>query len=206
MESTEQDPNRLFWAWFLENEEQLSSFEADRERVFDMLSERLASVHPELTFEFGPIIDGAREFVVSAGGIRDAFPAVSGLVAAAPALARWRVIAFRPRRSPINDLTFGDVSIRAEDVRFVAEPDGDHVGLTLLLPGYHETPEKLFEQMGYLFLDEALGEYDVETCVGFVEVTAPASHLDEASAPLSALPRLVDAWRARRTAPDEPQA
>ncbi len=28
----------------------------------------------------------------------------------------------------------------------------------------------MFGQVGYLFLDEALGEYDVETNVGFIEV------------------------------------
>ncbi len=194
MGSFDQDQTARFWRWFEDNEERVFTFERHRERVFDALAQRLAAVHPDLTFEIGPVQNGTRELVVSAGGIRAAFSAVSSLVAAAPGLPRWRITALRPRRSPLNDLTFGDVSIRADEVRFVAEPDGDRIGLTLLLPGYQETPDKIFEQMGYLFLDEALGEHDVETRVGFIETAAPSRDLVERSAPLSALAGTVDAW------------
>jgi hypothetical protein len=52
-------------------------------------SEQLIQVHAKLTFVFGPKAD-PREFVISAGDIREAFPAVSSLVAAAPKLDLWR--------------------------------------------------------------------------------------------------------------------
>jgi hypothetical protein len=195
MSQANEDPSYAFWRWFEDNEEQLFALEGDREALFDALSSRLSAVHTDLTFEIGPDVEGMRDLVISAGGISRAFPAVVELTNAAPELPRWRVIAFRPRRSPIHDLTFGDVSVRAEDVRFAAVPDGDRLGLVLLLPGFRETPDETFEQMAYLFLDEALGELDVETLVGFIEVQAPTGDALTHSTPLSTLPDTVDRWR-----------
>jgi hypothetical protein len=88
-----------FWNWFVKHEPELFNFdpvrEAERERLFDELACELRKVDPDLAFEFGPQ-HTRREFVVSAAGIKRAFPAVVSLVAAAPTLERWWLIAFRP--------------------------------------------------------------------------------------------------------------
>lgn len=81
------DSQQTFWQWFDTHQDELLDFELDQERIFDELSEQLIRVHPKLTFEFGPKTD-RREFVISAGGIREGFPAVTSLVAAAPKLDR----------------------------------------------------------------------------------------------------------------------
>jgi hypothetical protein len=73
--------------------------EAERERIFDGLAIELQKVDPNLAFEFGPN-DPKREFVISAAGIRSAFPAFVSLAAAAPTLEKWKVIAFRPPAAP----------------------------------------------------------------------------------------------------------
>lgn len=85
-----------FWSWFARNTDRLFQFEADQEAIFDDLGAALEKVHPGLTFEFGPVREGKREFIVSADGIRELFPAVRALVAAAPVLSRWAIIPFRP--------------------------------------------------------------------------------------------------------------
>ena len=59
----------IFWRWFQDNEQDLFAFESDMERVFARLTDAIEAVHPELTFEFGPVEFGKREFVISAGGI-----------------------------------------------------------------------------------------------------------------------------------------
>jgi hypothetical protein len=94
-----------FWNWFNRHEEELFAFEADQERIFDQLATALQRVDRDLTFEFGPRA-AIREFVISAGGIKRAFPSVSALALAAPTLDRWRVMAFRPRRSLSNVVEF----------------------------------------------------------------------------------------------------
>src|SRR4030095_14054404 len=90
-------PEEDFWKWFENNEAALFDFEKDQEAVFDRLAAALHRVHPDLTFEFGPKHDNRREFVISADGIKDAFPKVISLHTAAPRLPRWTFIRFRPR-------------------------------------------------------------------------------------------------------------
>src|SRR5579859_3139341 len=117
----------------------------------------------------GPIKDCKREFVISAGAIRSGFPAVEAPYGVAPPLQRWIWVKYRPRRSPINDLEYGGKSIHADDVRYLLAKDGDKVGIVLFFDGYSDQQRSTFGQIGYLFLDEALGEYAMETRVGFVE-------------------------------------
>ena len=59
---------------FTANEPDLFEFEKNQQDVFDGLWETLHRVHPSLTFEVGPVEDGRRDFVISADGIRAAFP------------------------------------------------------------------------------------------------------------------------------------
>ena len=86
-----------FWAWFKQREEMLFNFERDQERIFDKLDEALSIVSPRLTFEFGTIENGAREFVISADGVKAEFATVEALAAAAPALPQWKIVKFRHR-------------------------------------------------------------------------------------------------------------
>ena len=170
------NPAEDFWTWFQAHESAYYALDPtnviERERLFDDLSAHLTEVNEELTFEFGPVIDGRRDFVVSAGGTKEAFPAVRDLVEHAPALAKWRVIAFRPRRSPVNTIEFQDVSLDPEKVLVELVPDGDKIGLVVYMNHYTQARNTEFGQAAFLLLDEALGEYDVETKVGFIEFKA----------------------------------
>lgn len=162
-------PETSFWKWFGENERMLFDFETDQERVFNSLAGELDRVHPDLTFEFGPKKeDGWREFVISAGGIKAAFPAVESLFSMAPKLDRWKFTKFRPRRAPMT-IEIAGRSIAPEDVHFRLFRDGEKIGIMLFFDGYAESERNFFGNVGYLLLDEALGEYTVETQVGFIE-------------------------------------
>lgn len=152
----------------------------------------------DLTFEFGPVKDGKREFVLSAGGIKAAFPAVEALYSKAPALPRWVWVKFRPRRVPINDLDYGGKKVRADDVRYLLAKDGDKVGIVLFFDGYSDAEKTTYGQIGYLFLDEALGEYAVETQVGFIGFDSRESKHFDRSHPLRELPGAFDEYFGRR--------
>ena len=68
-----------FWNWFQAHDSALFAVKTGNEPICGELSEELHRVHPTLTFEFGPADSGRREFVLSADGIKDAFPAVLAL-------------------------------------------------------------------------------------------------------------------------------
>ncbi len=153
-------------------------------------------VHPSLTFEFGPKQGNQREFVISADGIRDAFPKVESLYASAPPLPKWKLIKFRPRREPM-DLQYGGVSVKVSSVSVLIQPDGQKVGLTVIIPGYTKENHKTYAGFAFLFLDQALGEFDVETRVGFIEVQAPSSASSGAH-PLHEFPKAFDMFFAKK--------
>lgn len=181
-----------FWKWFVKNEQRLFEFEVDQETIFDELTRMMKQVNSDLTFEFGPVREGKREFVVSAGGIKSAFPAVEALHDKAPTLPRWVWVKYRPRRLPLNDLEYGGKEIKADDVNYLLAKDGDKVGVVLFFDGYNVEDKKTFAPIGYLFLDEALGEYAVETQVGFIEFQGRDSRYFSQSHPLKELPGQFD--------------
>ena len=178
------------WNWFIQHEVELLNFEADQERVFDQLATELQKVDPDLTFEFGPT-DARREFVISASGIRRAFPAVVSLADAAPGLDRWRVTAFRPRRWPPNMVEFRGKRIHPNDVQFSLLDDGKIAGIYLFIPGFREGNGD-FKQIGYLLLDDTLGEYDVESRLGVIKMFSPDVRTSGTRYPLTELPLRFD--------------
>ncbi|TDR20476.1 hypothetical protein [Marinicella litoralis] len=184
-----------FWKWFQKNDEMIFNFENDTEKTFDILSAALTKVDPELTFEFSPVRDnGKREFVISAGGIKKSFPSVELLFNSAPKLKQWIIVKFRPRRTPLNDLTFGGISIKSDDVYYNLYKDDDKLGVILFFDNYSEEQHSTYGNLGYLFLDEALGEYDVETKLGFIEFHNKSSEYFVDAKPLKELAEQVDEY------------
>jgi hypothetical protein len=188
---TQTTPEQTFWIWFQNNQDALFDFEKDQEKVFDRLGTELHKVHPSLTFEFGPKTDDRREFVISADGIREAFPKVESLYAAAPSLPRWKFVKFRPRRKP-NDISYGGVYVKHETVTVQAARAGEKADIVVFIPGYNEQERNAYLAIAFLVLDEALGEYDVETRIGKIQVK-PISPNAGPTHSLEELPRIVDA-------------
>jgi hypothetical protein len=59
--------------------------------------------------------------------------------------------------------------IGADDVWFKPEDDAGRIGLTLYIRGLTEQNKQSLAGATFLLLDSALGEYAVETRVGFIE-------------------------------------
>jgi hypothetical protein len=188
---TEATPEQEFWKWFQKNEASLFSFETNQEVVFDRLATQMKKIHEALTFEFGPVGNGKREFVISADGIKEAFPAVERLYASAPKLDRWVFIKFRPRRTPL-DVQYSGVKVKADDVYCTVEPDGGKAGITVFIRGYEAEQGKIYKGIAFLMLDQALGEYDVETKVGFIQVKPFSAESELEKKPIKELTKVFD--------------
>jgi hypothetical protein len=160
-----------FWAWFQKNEDLIFNFEKDQERVFRKLQTYLQQVNRDLEFEFSGVKDNKREFVISAGGMRAAFPAVETLFKSAPVLPRWIFVKFRPRREP-GTLMIGDVQAGPDDIEVALQPDGGKVGLDVFIKGFSEEKSKQYTQLAFILLDHTIGEYDMETKVGNINIQA----------------------------------
>lgn len=179
-----------FWNWFVTNEEELyrhtSQDENAREELFDRLLIELHKVDVNLAFEFSspqPI----REFIISAEGNRESFPAVVRLQESFPGLPRWELIAFRPRRAPISIIRMGDLSLSSKDFLCVLLTRGTDVGLRLYIPGFQESDFR-FKTIAYLFLEQALGEFDVETKISLLKFLPLEEKTDFKQIPFEDLP------------------
>lgn len=195
LESARAAADQRFWAWFAANEDRLFHFD-DEQTTLDELEEALHDVGSDLTFEIDHAVeDGTRELVISAGGIKSAFAAVTTLIAAAPALPRWRLVAFR-QRYPVGSvsLTFEGLRVDPKKVTYSLGDDGMDLAVCLYIPG-HDADDERYGQIGYLLLDGALGETDVALKFGAIEFAHPDEHVADPRYPLFELPDHFDeAW------------
>ncbi len=165
-----QSPADKFWGWFRGHEPRLLAIATGHEAIVGDLNRQLHAIHPDLTWEVGPPIEGRRDFVISAGGMKAAFPAVSQLASAAPPLSRWKVIAFRPARPSVTTIKIKGVSLDAHTLEFLAERNGTKTDLTISVPGYRSTPNHAYDEAVYLLLDGLVGEYAVEMTIGGIDI------------------------------------
>jgi hypothetical protein len=152
-----------FWAWFQQNEDTLYNFEADREVIFDKLHAELLQVYPTAAFQFGPVLDdGRREFILSADSNVSDFPAVEALYAAAPALPRWIVAKFIPRRpdDPLTTTEIGGKVFQASQLRYLLDPAGPQVDLRIFVPKATAYEKDGVRYLVFIALHTSLGEED----------------------------------------------
>ena len=183
-----------FWNWFCKNSAEIFDFEKDQEAIFDKIQAELGKIDVNLTFEISSKKNSKRDFILSADGILSLFPVVEALFSAKPALPEWNFVKFRPRRAIGNSIRFGNIELFPLDVRFLLvdedDDENDKIGIVLFLRGFDGSA--LFNQIGFLFLDECLGEFDVETKVGGISFKDFESEHFEKSKPIEELPATFD--------------
>jgi len=162
-----------FWDWFQSKEGQKVLFKfkrgpsADTSAASTAVGNALMKVHKDLVWSLTPVgEDGTGgEFEVSAGGLRALIPVVEELVAAAPQMAAWEVFAFK---QPIEGFCLttsdDDEGIDASNVMVAAsETQGGVYDVDVYLPTPAGTLQNTINELGFIVLDHALGEYIVMT-------------------------------------------
>ena len=174
-----QSSEEKFWKWFAANAPRLASAQPD-ERVIAEIGDRIEKAAPGVVFEMSvDPVNGFRELIISADGIRDRIPSVQNLVGAAPKIPGWKVIAFRQPKPGLR-LGMGDRSFGPEDLLFRPLPEGERIGVEIHLQGYREGDEQAMG-IAFLLLDCALGEYVVMTRVGSVTLKPLVVHASDPS-------------------------
>jgi len=167
------DQYSRFWDWFQNNQSTYYAMNFDDhdqiEDLFDELAAQLVSIDDNLTFEFGKLPNGTMDFVISAGGITSSFPNVINIVSKAPKIENWRVTSFRQPKNINYIIEMEGIELDPSSVQFQLYRDGEKIGVVLHIPNYEKTANKIYEQLGFLLLDQTLGEYSVGTKLGFVD-------------------------------------
>ena len=185
-----------FWTWFEANSDVYYEFEENQNELFAQLEHELSKIHPNLTFVFSGISNNKREFIISADGILDAFPAVESLVNKAPTLENWKIIAFRPRLGTEISITYEGLTLDPKDIFFKYGTDHQKkkIGIELFIKNFNESDQRFF-YAAFLILDNALGEYDVEKKLGYIEFRNLSEEKNELDLiEFSELPKIVDEY------------
>src|SRR6185369_14134601 len=103
------------------------------------------------------------ELVISASGDPTVFPMVRDLVAAAPEIPGWKVIAFHPRQPGKVQVVMNGSSLGPDDVWFRGRPRGGKLEAELYVRGLTDENRSQRYRMCSMLLQYALGEYDLAT-------------------------------------------
>jgi len=189
---------RVFWNWFEQNETRLLTFETDRETILDEISEKLSAYREGIVFEISTEADGKREFIVSADGLEELFPAVETLVASAPKLERWSIIAFRPRMDNYARfrLDYEGMTIDPSQLWIQYGVDEGKFDLVIFHPQCNEDNRTFLINGTYILLDAALGEYHVVKGIRYIDhEQLPSSPEEEGLRPFSELRTIFDKYK-----------
>lgn len=201
MSETPFPPESAFWLWFSQNEKKLFYFELQDESLIDEGIEMIQTIHGDLVFEIGPEIDGVREFIISANGVREAFHRVIEIVRDAPSYENWRFVPLRPRISdPDLKIELNKTVLELENLYFESEIEEGLIDLTIYIAGYEADDENEddFFQAVFLLLDSLVGEYDVEMKIGAIDILPLKDATNpHAIRPIKHLPKVIDGMNAK---------
>jgi hypothetical protein len=179
-----------FWKWFEANAETLRKRD-DIQATMLTINGQLDKVDPSVFAEVGR--DGDKlALVITADGDKSLFPVVEQIHAARPTVAGWTVVAFRQRDKSGFTIKMNGKEVKPSQVKFVGAPSGGKLDVELFIPGFTTTDE--MGALGFILLDHAVGEYDMETRIGGIDF-APLSKAPANAKPLTQLPAMVDALK-----------
>jgi len=209
--SATESPESKFWTWFEAEHDRFRNIDKakDGEEMLDLLLARLHAYDRELFFEVSqPLDDGSNELIISAEGVRAKFPKVEALIAAAPKLPNWKVIAFKPALGFGFVHEYGDLKIDPRKLWFLpltAKSDPSILGLRVGLPDFDEGTEDKIKNSVWIILDTGLGEKTCADRIRHLEVVALPDRPDEEG--FIELPELADylAWIDKRNSESGPR-
>lgn len=130
-----------FWDWFKTQAPRIAAAGLPTpDDILDDVLEHLHAYCSGLYFEMGgPPDQAAMELVITAEGNVEHFSAVRALVAAAPVIDGWTVVAFKPPMGFEFSIETRDVTVDPAEcwvLPFVSDGDPREFGLRIALPGY----------------------------------------------------------------------
>ncbi|RZJ11457.1 MAG: DUF695 domain-containing protein [Acidovorax sp.] len=138
--------------------------------------------------------DAVVDLIATAHGSVANFPLLMQLVAAAPALAHYRLRAFRERTTqPDFPIGMDGFELETSDVLVACGRDDGQAALEIRFG--REIPSDCQDHarnMAFIMLDHVLGEYDFAVKVGAVDFVEVAQDPDAQWTPLSQLPAVFD--------------
>jgi len=176
-----------FWTWFTENQHKYLFVndidETERARLFEELKLALHAYNDRLFFEIGGHKQSYKlDLIISAEGIKELFAAVETLVAAAPELPNWNIIALKPPMGPGYKVKYGGLTFDPEQTIFIPLDNPDNptgVGLWICYPDFDESSRATYIGGTFLMLDSILGERSTAMHIDHLEVVRTPDNISD---------------------------
>jgi hypothetical protein len=170
-----------FWTWFEGAKERIGQPSYQRDTVMEV-GDQIHKISPDLTFEIG-LATEPKEFIVSAGGLKSVVPLVERVVAAAPQIEGWKIVAFKQPQTegPLHTI-YGSVTLHSDQIKYKLTPGPELPSLILYIDQSDGASNNDYMGAGFTLLDSLIGEYNVMTKIG------PIAFEPLANAPADAKP------------------
>lgn len=196
-----------FWAWWSAEGRSVATGSVggsvSGEALAAALGPRVDAIDDGLAWELGPGTDSSHRLTVTAAGVPELRAAARRWrLAAPPADEEWSYADSRqpsPADSDSDVLQVGGRDYAIDQVSVDARVRGFAVDVSVHHPHFADLDDQQRATVGYLLLDQVLGEEAVETWVGEI-TTSPVRALDPV--PISGLRSVVRDLRAQHTGPD----
>jgi hypothetical protein len=164
------DAITAFWSLFRKLAAELAAAGSADSPVYDELLAQLQKIDSGLYMEF--CADSQpRELIVTAEGNRGLFPIARTIVALAPPISGWKILALKPKVGFPKTTRWQGFTLRISDVVFdPLERDGADLGLRVYVPGIVEGDVEDAHNAILRALDHGLGEERFAETVQFTEV------------------------------------
>ncbi len=192
-----------FWTWFARESGRFAAAPEYTEAMFDEITAEVQRYSKGVHVMLGGGPNGERELVITTEGDPDYIDEVRELVRVAPEVPGWTVTAFKPPQGFEFVIRIIEREIDASRLRFRSVPEmdsDDGMGVDVFFPDYDPKQEEAFTFAAYIVLDAGLGELSTMMDIGGVAVAGldSATTAVASTRPLSELPDVIAAWRAKR--------
>jgi hypothetical protein len=163
---------RDFWSWFSVNAQTLQQLHRNREftAVAREVNRELDKVEPQLAWEIGPGKNEPNLLTISAEGNATLRPFAEKMIELAPQLKGWEFHSSRPARHPpaVVRLPESAVAFETSGWEFlpVEQPERGWLDLVIVDNQLADCERELALKAVSIYLDELLGEDEVETWIG----------------------------------------
>ena len=165
-----------FWTWWPANRDRIAAaitsggFDG---RLIEDISRAVRTIDPAMAWELSPGRSAQHAFCISPEGNAALRPAaLRWLAAAPPADATWEYHASKQAAPSLTGLKVGNATFDLQAMRVIGSWDEtrQREDVRLWHPGFAGSPEAVRIQVGFIFLDNLLGEDAVERWVGQVDL------------------------------------
>lgn len=197
-----------FWTWFQRHASELVELDDPDANLWTECQTELDRVDAGLAFEFSAK-DGldAREFVITANGVRELFALVDRLVEQAPELPRWHVRGLKPPLGEEFEFSADGLTLSPRALWFAPMENGRHrdaFGIKVGIPGLQDESEAVTAAAAFVVMT-MMGEREFGNQIHYIETSRlPSNPRSEGYFELPTLQTYID-LRAKGALPSQQQ-